>query len=163
MIRCFSPKYRVIPAQTLMSFNANIFNYCLEHGTPSQRPQNISLKYIILYICLTSEADGKELQYLQCHANCSVFQVLICLKSKKKKSGTLVLSLVLDVHIPHLCLAIHLDPRPVTSVSRLSETRLFIGVSLETLNFKAVMNKQRKNATELDSICSVCLRGKSRH
>ena len=75
---------------------------------PNQHP-------LILYICLTSEADGKELQYLQCHANCSVFQVLICFKSKKEKSGTLVLSLVLDVHIRHLCLAIHLD-RPVTPV-----------------------------------------------
>ena len=148
MILCFSPKYRVIPAKTLTSFNANIFNYCLEHGTPNQRPQNISLKYIILYICLTSEADGKELQYLQCHANCSVFQVLICLKSKKKKSGTLVLSLVFDVHIPHLCSAIHLDPRPVTPVSRLSEIRMSTVVSLETLKLKAVMNKQRMNATE---------------
>ena len=108
---------------------------------PNQHP-------LILYICLTSEADGKELQYLQCHANCSVFQVLICLKSKKEKSGTLVLLLVLDVHIRHLCLAIHLD-RPVTSVSRLSEIRVSTVVSLETLKFKAVMNKQRMNAMEL--------------
>ena len=68
------------------------------HKTPHP-----NLRPLILYICLTSEADGKELQYLQCHADCSVFQVLICLKLKKEKSGTLVLSLVLDVHIPHLC------------------------------------------------------------
>ena len=113
------------------------------HKTPHP-----NLRPLILYICLTSEADGKELQYLQCHANCSVFQVLICLKSKKEKSGTLVLSLVLDVHIRHLCLAIHLD-RPVTSVSRFPEIRVSTVVSLETLKFKAVMNKQRMNATEL--------------
>ena len=62
MIRCFS-----FPAQTLTSFDLNIIT--------------LPLKYIILYICLTSEADRKELQYLQCHANCSVFQVLICLKN----------------------------------------------------------------------------------
>ena len=62
MIRCFS-----FPAQTLTSFDLNIIS--------------LPLKYIILYICLTSEADRKELQYLQCHANCSVFQVLICLKN----------------------------------------------------------------------------------
>ena len=62
--------------------------------------------------------------------------------------STLVLSLVLDVHIAHLCLAIHLD-RPVTSVSRLSEIRMSTVVGLETLKFKAVMNKQRMNATEL--------------
>ena len=55
---------------------------------------------IFFYICLTSEADRKE---LQCHASCSVFQVLICLKSKNEKSGILVLSLVLDVPIPHFC------------------------------------------------------------
>ena len=67
MIRCFSLKYRVLPAQTLTSFDLNIIT--------------LPLKYIILYICLTSEADRKELQYLQCHANCSVFQVLICLKN----------------------------------------------------------------------------------
>ena len=48
---------------------------------------------------------------------------LSTIKPKKEKSGTLVLSLVLDVHIPHLCLAIHLD-RPITSVSRLSEIRM---------------------------------------
>ena len=74
---------------------------------------------------------------------------------------------------PHLCIAIHLD-RQVTSVSRLSEIRMFTVVSLETLNFKAVMNKQRINATELllylwllvlsvDSICSVCFSAKWRH
>ena len=62
MIRCFS-----FPDQTLTSFDLNIIT--------------LPLKYIILYICLTSEADRKELQYLQCHANCSVFQVLICLKN----------------------------------------------------------------------------------
>ena len=62
MIRCFS-----FPAQMLTSFDLNIIT--------------LPLKYIILYICLTSEADRKELQYLQCHANCSVFQVLICLKN----------------------------------------------------------------------------------
>ena len=62
MIRCFS-----FSAQTLTSFDLNIIT--------------LPLKYIILYICLTSEADRKELQYLQCHANCSVFQVLICLKN----------------------------------------------------------------------------------
>ena len=50
--------------------------------------------------------------------------------------------------IPHLCKAIHLD-RPVTSVSRLSEIRMSTVVSLESLKFKAVMNKQRMNATEL--------------
>ena len=83
---CFSAKYRVIPAQTLTPFDANIIYSFTE--------------VIFFYICLTSEADRKE---LQCHANCSVFQVLICLKSKKEKSGTLVLSLVLDVHIPHFC------------------------------------------------------------
>ena len=112
---------------------------------PNQHP-------LILYICLTSEADGKELQYLQCHADCSVFQVLICLKTKKEKSGTLVLSLVLgllDVHIPHLCIARYILDRPVTPVSRLSEIRMFTVVSLETFNFKAVMNKHRMNATEL--------------
>ena len=155
MIPCFSPKYRVIPAQTLTPFDVNIIT--------------LSLKYIFLYVCLTSEADRKE---LRCHANCSVFQVLICLKSKKEKSGTLVLSLVLDVHIRHLCLAIHLD-RPVTSVSRFPEIRVSTVVSLETLKFKAVMNKQRMNATELllylwlvlslDSFCSLCFRGKWRH
>ena len=59
MIRCFS-----FPAQTLTSFDLNIIS--------------LPLKYIILYICLNSEADRKE---LQCHANCSVFQVLICLKN----------------------------------------------------------------------------------
>ena len=63
--------------------------------------------------------------------------------------------------------------RPVTPVSRLSEIRMFTVVSLETLKFKAVMNKQRMNATELllylwlvlsvDSICCVCFRGKWRH
>ena len=62
--------------------------------------------------------------------------------------GTLVLSLVLDVHIRQLCIAIHLD-RPVTPVSRLPEIRVSTVVSLETLKFKAVMNKQRMNATEL--------------
>ena len=62
MIRCF-----YFLAQTLTSFDLNIIT--------------LPLKYIILYICLTSEADRKELQYLQCHANCSVFQVLICLKN----------------------------------------------------------------------------------
>ena len=50
--------------------------------------------------------------------------------------------------IPHLCIAIHLD-RPVTSVNRLSEIRMSTVVGLETLKFKAVMNKQRMNATEL--------------
>ena len=113
----------MIPAQTLTTFDVNIIT--------------LSLKYIFLYICLTSEADRKE---LQCHANCPIFQVLICLKSKNEKSGTLVLSLVL--------LAIYLD-RPVTPVSRLSEIRMSTVVSLETLKFKAVMNKQRMNATEL--------------
>ena len=102
----------------------------------------------------------------------SIYLQLAALKSKKEKSGTLVLSLVLDLHIPHLCLAIHLD-RPITSVSRLSEIRMSTVVSLETLKFKAVMNKQRMNATELllylwlvlsvDNICSVCFRGKLRH
>ena len=86
MIRRFSPKYRVIPAQTLTPFDVNIIT--------------LSLKYIFLYICLTSEADRNE---FQCHANCSVFQVLICLKSKKEKSVTLVLSLVLDVLVPPSC------------------------------------------------------------
>ena len=43
---------------------------------------------------------------------------------------------------------VHLD-RPVTPVSRLSEIRMFTVFSLETLNFKAVMNEQRMNATEL--------------
>ena len=43
--------------------------------------------------------------------DCSVFQVLICFKSKKEKSRTLVLSLVLDVPIPHFCLAIHFNRR----------------------------------------------------
>ena len=62
MIRCFS-----FPAQTLTSFDLNIIT--------------LPLKYIIFYICLNSEADRKELQYLQCLANCSVFQVLICLKN----------------------------------------------------------------------------------
>ena len=152
MIRCFSPKYRVIPAQTLTPFDVNIIT--------------LSLKYIFLYICLTSEADRKE---LQCHANCSVFQILICLKSKKEKSGTLVLSLVLDVPIRRLCLAIHLD-RPVTLVSRRSETRMF---TFKNLKFKSQMNNQRMNITELllylwlllslDSICSVRFRGKWRH
>ena len=85
------------PAQTLTPFDVNIIT--------------LLLKCIFLYICLTSEADRKELQYLQCHANCSVFQVLICLKSKKAKSGTLVLSLVLHLPIPHFCLAIHFDRR----------------------------------------------------
>ena len=120
------------------------------HKTPHLKPapSNISLKCIILHICRTSEADGKELQRLRCQPNCSVFQVLICLKPKKEKSGTLVLSLVLDLHIPHLCLAIQLD-RPITSVSRLSEIRMSTVVSLETLKFKAVMNKQKMNATEL--------------
>ena len=57
--------------------------------------------------------------------------------------------------------------RPITSVSRLSEIRMSTFASLETLKFKAVMNKQRINATELllylwllvlslDSICSGC-------
>ena len=124
MIRCFSPKYRVIPAQTLTSFNVDIIT--------------LSLKYIFLYICLTSEADRKELEF---HANRSFFQVLICLKSKREKSGTLVLWLVLDVPIPHFCL-----DRPVTSVSRLSETRMF---TFKNLKFKAQMNNQRMNATEL--------------
>ena len=101
-----------------------------------------------MYICLTSEADGKELQHLRFQPNCSVFQVLIFLKPKEEKSGTLVLSLVLDVHIAHLCLAIHLD-RPITSVSRLSEIRMSTVVSLETL---AVMNKQKMNATEFTSL-----------
>ena len=102
----------------------------------------------------------------------SIYLQLAALKSKKEKSGTLVLSLVLDLRIPHLCLAIHLD-RPLTSVSRLSEIRMSTVVSLETLKFKAVVNKQRMNATELllylwlvlsvDNICSVCFRGKLRH
>ena len=131
---CFSAKYRVFPAQTLTPFDANIIYSFTE--------------VIFFYICLTSEADRKELQYLQCHASCSVFQVFICLKSKNEKSGTLVLSLVLDVHITHFCLATHLD-HPVTPVSKLSEIRMSTVVSLETLNFKAVMNKQRMNATEL--------------
>ena len=53
----------------------------------------------------------------------------------------------------------------MTPVSRLSEIRMSTVVSLETLKFKAVMNKQRMNATELllylwlvlsvDTICSV--------
>ena len=103
-------------------------------------PLNISLNCIILYICLTSEADGKELQRLQCQPNCSVFQVLICLKPKKEKSGTLVLSLVLDVHIAYLCLAVHLD-RPITSVSRLSEIRMSTVVSLETLKFNRLVTR----------------------
>ena len=102
----------------------------------------------------------------------SLYIQTAALKSKKEKSGTLVLSLVVDVLIPHLCLAIHLD-RLVTPVSRLSEIRMSTVVSLETLKFKAVMNKQRMNATELllylwlvlsvDTICSVCFRGKSRN
>ena len=37
----------------------------------------------------------------------------------------------------------------MTPVSRLSEIRMSTVVSLETLKFKAVMNKQRMNATEL--------------
>ena len=50
--------------------------------------------------------------------------------------------------------------------SRLPEIGVSTVVSLETLKFKAVMNKQRMNATELllylwlglslDTICSVC-------
>ena len=61
----------------------------------------------------------------------------------------------------------------MTPVSRLSEIRMTTVISLETLKFKVVMNKQRMNATELllylllvlspDSICSVRFRGKSRH
>ena len=149
---CFSPKYRVIPAQTLTPFDVNIIT--------------LSLKYIFLYICLTSEADRNE---FQCHANCSVFQVLICLKSKKEKSVTwyyhwfLMYSFLLHV------LAIHLD-RPVTPVNRLSETRMF---TFKNLKFKPQINNQRMNATELllylwlllslDTICSVRFRGKSRH
>ena len=70
---------------------------------PNQRPP-------ILYICLTSEADGKELPYLQCHANCSVFQVLICFKSKEEKSDTSVLSLVLGVSIPPDPFVIYVKP-----------------------------------------------------
>ena len=123
----------MIPAQTLTSFNLN------KHRTPTQSPLN-HLAYVS-----ASQADWKELQCLQCHANLSVFQVLICLKSKKEKSGTLVLSLVLDIPIRHLCLAIHLD-RPVTPVSRLSETRMF---TLQSLKFKEVINKERMNSTEL--------------
>ena len=41
----------------------------------------------------------------------------------------------------------HTLDRPVTSVSRLSEIRMSTVVSLETLKFMAVMNKQRMNAT----------------
>ena len=82
----------------------------------------------------------------------------------------MVLSLVLDVPVNHLCLAIHLD-RPVTPVSGVSKTRMF---TLETLKNKEVMNKERMNATELllylwlflslHSTRSVCFRpGKSEH
>ena len=93
------------------------------------------------YICLTSEADRRELQF---HANCSIFQVLICLKElKNEKSGTLVLSLVLDVPIPHLAIYVVF---PVTPASRLTETRMF---TFQNLKFKAKMNNQRMNATEL--------------
>ena len=58
---------------------------------------------------------------------------------KEGEFGTLVLSLVLVLEVPilHICLAIHLD-HPVTPVSRLSKTRM---LPLETLMFKAVMNK----------------------
>ena len=77
----------------------------------------------------------------------------------------MVLSLVLDVHIRCLCLAIHLD-RPVTPV-RADFLKLAM-FTLETLKVKAVINKQRMNAKELllylwlflslDSTCSVCFR-----
>ena len=58
----------------------------------------------------------------------------------------MVLSLVLDVPIRHLCLATHLD-RPVTPVR--AEFLKLAMFTLETLKFKEVMNKQRMNATEL--------------
>ena len=58
----------------------------------------------------------------------------------------MVLSLVFDVPIRCLCLAIHLD-RPVTPVR--AEFLKLAMFTLETLKIKEVMNKERMNATEL--------------
>ena len=58
----------------------------------------------------------------------------------------MLLSLVLDVPIRRLCLAIHLD-RPVTPV-RANFLKLAM-FTLETLKFKEVINKETMNGTEL--------------
>ena len=58
----------------------------------------------------------------------------------------MVLSLVLDLHIRHLCYSHTFGSPSDAGKSRLSETRMF---TLQKLKFKEVMNKQRMNATEL--------------